>query len=205
MENSKAYNMLISQINATGSQKLDGYYPNIMEEIYDWERDEVEKIIWETFHRNKDTDLAIFLPKLKNYSGIDALKKMLKECNIPSGNSLNIADVLYRETKEREYLNVIRDNIRADEDNVSAVAQLSYLPPDDDVLKLLEEIYINSNNKTVRSAAVTGILYNKGIIKDINDLNEIQQKINIKRKFILNEKTQREKIIEELENEKLFE
>lgn len=196
--------MLISQINATGSQKLDGYYSKILEEIYDWERDDVEKIIWETFHKKNDTGLAVFLPRLRNYSGINALKDMLKKCNIPSGNSLNIAKVLYEETKDYEYLNVFKDNIKADEDDISAVVKLSYLSPDENVLRLLEEVYINSNNKTIRSAAATGILYNKGIIININDLNEIQEKIDIKRKFILAEKHQREKIIEELEKGKLF-
>lgn len=199
MENSKAYNMLISQINATGRQKLDGYYPKIMEEIYDWERDEVEKIIWETFN-NGDTDLSMFLPKLRNYNGVDALKKMLDKCNIPSANSLNIAETLYKETKQREYLDVFIKNYKANEKDYSVVSQLSYLPPDDDVLKLLEEIYINSNDDMVYDTAITGILYNKGIIKDLDDLNEIQKNIDIINKLSCPEKEQRKKFIEELGN-----
>ena len=198
MENSRAYKMLINQINATGRQKLDGYYPNIMEEIYDWERDEVEKIIWETFHKN-DTDLAKFLPKLRNYNGIDALKKMLDKCNIPSDNSLNIAEALYIETKDIKYLNVFMENFKAQNNNYSIVAMLSHLPPDEEIYKLLKEIYINSDNSTVRSAAAHGILYNKGIIKNPLDLKEIQETIEISRRFMLEEKSQREKIIEDLE------
>ena len=45
MQNSKAYDCLIKQLNANGSEKMDGYYPEVMEEIYDWEREEVEDII----------------------------------------------------------------------------------------------------------------------------------------------------------------
>lgn len=60
MENSRAYKFLIEQINATGSKKSDAYYPKILEEIYDWERDEVEDFIYNTFVNNNDTDLAIF-------------------------------------------------------------------------------------------------------------------------------------------------
>lgn len=49
MQNSKAYDCLIKQLNANGSEKMDGYYPKVMEEIYDWEREEVEDIIWDAF------------------------------------------------------------------------------------------------------------------------------------------------------------
>ena len=33
MQNSKAYDCLIKQLNANGSEKMDGYYPEVMEEI----------------------------------------------------------------------------------------------------------------------------------------------------------------------------
>lgn len=55
-----------------------------MEEIFDWERDEVEDIIWNTFYKNSDTELDLFLPKLQKYDGIKALKEELLKCNIPS-------------------------------------------------------------------------------------------------------------------------
>ena len=66
MNNSKAYNRLIKQLNASGIARRDGYYPNTMEEIYDWERDEVEDVILDHFNNKNDVDLAIFLPKMKN-------------------------------------------------------------------------------------------------------------------------------------------
>ena len=34
MQNSKAYDYLIKQMNTNGSEKMDGYYPRVMEEIY---------------------------------------------------------------------------------------------------------------------------------------------------------------------------
>ena len=49
MDNSIAYKQLLKQINAVGSEKLNGYYPNTLEEIYDWERNKVEDIIWSAF------------------------------------------------------------------------------------------------------------------------------------------------------------
>ncbi len=35
MQNSKAYDYLIKQLDANGSEKMDGYYPRVIEEIYD--------------------------------------------------------------------------------------------------------------------------------------------------------------------------
>ena len=63
MQNSKAYNCFMEQLNATGAKKKDGYYPKLMEEIYDWEREEVEDIIWDAFLNKKEIELAQFLPK----------------------------------------------------------------------------------------------------------------------------------------------
>lgn len=77
MENSKAYSSFIEQISAFGRQKMEGYYPLTLERIYDWERDEIEDIIWETFNQRNDTALATFLPKLKKYNGLKALEDKL--------------------------------------------------------------------------------------------------------------------------------
>lgn len=56
MQNSSAYSHLIKQLNAKGSEKKDGYYPRIMEKIYDWEKDEVEDIIWDAFIKKMKLD-----------------------------------------------------------------------------------------------------------------------------------------------------
>lgn len=58
MQNSSAYDCLIKQLNANGSEKKDGYYPQIMEEIYDWERDEVEDIIGDSFINKNEVELV---------------------------------------------------------------------------------------------------------------------------------------------------
>ena len=126
---------------------------------------------------------------------------MFDKYNMLGYRNLNIAEVLYRETKDSKYLNILRENIEANEDNYSFVSRLLYLLPDEKVYNLLKEIYINSNNNISRDIAVTGILYSKGIIKDIDDLKEMQEKIKLNG-FELEEKSQREKIIKELEEGK---
>ena len=179
MENSRAYKYLIEGVNATGWDKKDGYYPLIMEEIYDWERDEVEKIIWETFHKNEDTELAQFLPKLRNYNGIGALKRMLRKTG-----SLDVADALYRATKDTRYLKVFKSRYKADKDDIETVAMISDLPPDEDVLGFLKEIYINSENSDNRSTAITGILHNTGYIRDPRSISELTSTVSLARKLM---------------------
>ena len=49
---------------------MDGYYPGIMEELYDWEREKAEDIIWDAFNNKKEIELAQFLPRLEKYDGI---------------------------------------------------------------------------------------------------------------------------------------
>lgn len=106
-----------------------------MEETYDWERDEVEEIIWNTFHKNNDIDLAPFLPKLSKYNGIDALKEALNKCNIPSDNSLN----MWNYTNDIQYLEVFRKNI--DTVNFSI---LNSCKPDKYIFDLLKEMSIHN-------------------------------------------------------------
>lgn len=201
-EHSRAYQYLVDQIDAKGSQKLSGYYPRIMEEIYDWERKEVEDIIWQTFNTKIDTDLAMFLPKLKRYKGIDALKRVLNTCIIPSGNSLNIAEVLYNHTEEKKYLEVIKQNIFASrhKENLSAVSTLLRCKPSDAVFTLLAEVYLATEDNVILGTAAKGLLYNKGYINDIHSLKEPENIIDLRRRFRLENKEERKAMLEKLIN-----
>lgn len=203
MENSQAYKYLVEQIEATGSKKCDGYYPGIMEEIYDWERNEVEDIIWNAFHKTNDTDLAEFMPKLKKYDGMAALKKRLSECTIPSDSSVIIAKVLYDCTVDKKYLDVIKSNIDKNANKISNVAILSYARPSKELYNLLIDVYINNDNKVVRSTAVTGILYYKGFISNPHDMQEIIEKLELRRMFAQNSKEERKKVIVRFESGEL--
>ena len=149
MQNSRAYGYLIKQLNAGGSEKKDGYYPRIMEEIYDWEREEVEDIIWDAFMNKKDTELAPFLPKLKKYNGIKALKDSSYLFQIPSGASVRIGKVLYEATNDDNYLDLIKRNIDASPDTISYVAELSYCKPCQKLYEILSDIYINNYEEKI--------------------------------------------------------
>lgn len=82
-----------------------------MEEIYDWERDEVENIIWDAFINKNEVELAQFLPKLEKYDGIKALKESPYLFQIPSGASTEIGKILYEVTGDENYLDLIKRNL----------------------------------------------------------------------------------------------
>lgn len=205
MQNSRAYEELIKQLHACGFEKKDGYYPRIMEEIYDWEREEVEDIIWDAFLNKREFDLAQFLPKLKKYNGIKALKESPYLYKIPSDVSVEIGKILYGATGDEEYLDVIKRNIEASPDTISFVAVLSYCKPDKKVYRMLADIYINSNNAVNRSTAVTGLLYNRGIIKDRASIEESNNTIALRKKFMSDNREERKKILERFERGELTE
>ena len=203
MENSVAYKQLLKQINAVGSEKLNGYYPNTLEEIYDWEREEVEDIIWDAFFNKKEIELAQFLPKLEKYDGIKALKKSPYLLQVPSEASVEIGKILYEVTGDEEYLDLIKRNIDASPETISYVSILSYCKPCQRLYNSLVDIYINNSNKVNRSTAVMGILYNKGIIKDRDSIKESNDVINLRKKFKSEDSAERQEILKKFENGEL--
>lgn len=108
---------------------MDGYYPKVMEEIYDWEREEVEDIIWDAFFNKNEIELAQFFPKLKKYDGIKALKESPYLLQIPSEASVEIGKILYEATGDDGYLDIIKKNIDASPETISFVSILSYCKP----------------------------------------------------------------------------
>lgn len=203
MQNSKAYDYLIKQLNANGSEKMDGYYPRVMEEIYDWEREEVEDIIWDAFCNKKEIELAQFFPKLEKYDGIKALKECIYLLQIPSGASVEIAKILYEVTGDEDYLDLIKRNIDASPETISYVSILSYCKPCQRLYNILTDVYINNNNRVNRSTAVMGILYNKGIIKDRSSIKESNDAISLRKKFKSEDSAERQKILKKFENGEL--
>ena len=203
MQNSKAYDCLIKQLNANGSEKMDGYYPGVMEEIYDWEREEVEDIIWDAFFNKKEIELAQFLPKLEKYDGIKALKESPYLLQVPSEASVEIGKILYEVTGDEEYLDLIKRNIDESPETISYVSILSYCKPCQRVYNILADIYINNNNSVNRSTAVMGILYNKGIIKDRYSIKESNDVINLRKKFKSEDSAERQEILKKFENGEL--
>lgn len=204
MQNSSAYSHLIKQLNAKGSEKKDGYYPRIMEKIYDWEKDEVEDIIWDAFINKNEVGLAPLLPKLDKYDGIKALRESPHLLKIPSNASAEIGKVLYEVTDDEKYLDVIKRNIDASPDTISYVSILSYCKPCPRLYNILADIYINNINKVNRNTAVMGLLFNKGIIKDRSSIKESNETISLRERFKSEDREERKRIFERFEKGELI-
>ena len=203
MENSRAYIDFMKQTKAVGREKMEGYNPSTLEKIYDWEREEIEDTIWNYFVNKNDSDLAIFMPKLKKYNGIKALKESPYLLQVPSEASVEIGKILYEVTGDEEYLDLIKRNIDASPETISYVSILSYCKPCQRVYNILADIYINNNNSVNRSTAVMGILYNKGIIKDRDSIKESNDVINLRKKFKSEDSAERQEILKKFENGEL--
>lgn len=199
MEISKAYKDLLEQMKVSGSKDFDGYNAETLNQVYEWERAEVETIIWKAFHVDKDMEMAILLPKLKAYDGIRALKEVLESCKVPSYNSVRLSQILYEYTGEERYVDLIKRNIDMSNDAVSYVVMLSRCRPCDKIYKFMIDIYLNSDNEVIRNTAVLGILYNKGLISNPDNIQEVMQKVELMRKFISNNLNERREIIDKFE------
>ena len=138
-EHSFAYIDLIKTVKATGREKLDGYYSKTMEEIYDWERDEVEDIIWEKFQRDRDSMLSDFLPKLKKYDGITALEETSTKVTVPSYASIDISKALYNSTLKTKYLDNFKKNLGYDD--IVLVSIINKCTVTKDLYNFLKELY----------------------------------------------------------------
>ena len=163
MEHSKAYEDFIKFYNATGMERIyGGYDKKMLEKIYDWERDEVEDLIWEGF--KKDKFLVDFLPELKKYDGLKVVEETLEQMSIPNYNSVEFAVVLYEHTRDEKFIDMIAKNIHMDPKEGAYVIKLSKCTPCSAIYNYLTEIYINNEDSGIRLQAQKGMLYNKGII-----------------------------------------
>lgn len=198
MENSKAYNLFIEQLHATGTKKMDGYNIRTLDDIYEWEREQVEDIIWEKFMGRNDADLAIFMPKLVKYDGVYALRLKVDEFEVPSESSFSVAEVLYELTKEKIYFHILAKNYEDINDRlikIKFVSRLSHLSKNKDVYDLLLDIYINDSEGVNQTTAINGILYADGHLNKADDMEEIISNIQLIRTFKKDSKDERKDII----------
>lgn len=173
MQMSKAYEKLVELINITDPRKAEWYSTGLLNMMYDSEVEKAEDLIWETFHEKHDTGLLIFFPKLKKYDGISVLKKVVNDYKIPSHLNMEIAYLLYENTKEIYYLELMEKNVIESKYKFSYIAMMIHLNPCEDVYHVLIRINMNSSEKIALSTCIDGILYNKGFIKDLDDLNQV--------------------------------
>lgn len=173
MKKSQAYKSLVKQINASGSDKLNGYSTDLLDNIYEDEREEVENLIWSAFFDRKDIDIAVLFPGLKTRDGIHALKNVVNNYSVPSEASMLIAFIIYNNTRENAYLKLMERNIVESNYNYSYISLLICAPLREEVYEVLAGIYKKCSERVACGSVINGILYQKGYIKDINNIKEV--------------------------------
>lgn len=202
MKISKAYENFVRQLNDPNLSKLEGYNENLFNEIYDSEIEEAEDLIWDTFYNKHDINILVLFPKLKKYDGISALKNIVLSYSIPSSANMLISYLIYQNTQDIGYLELMERNIIESQYDYSYVSMLIYSAPCEDVYKVLVRIYVNCSNRIALSSSINGILYNKGFIKNLDEVKQVsnmKELRNILKNAPFNE---REKMIEKLEKGK---
>lgn len=145
-------------------------------------------------------DIVVLFPKLKTYDGMQALKDVVGTCIIPSRASMLIAFLIYDETQENTYLEIMRKNIKESNYHYSYIALLSYAMPDEKVYNVLTEAYENCSDPIACGSAINGILYNKGYINDINNIEEILSMKELRKILKDIPKEQRKNMLKRFEN-----
>ena len=202
-DHSIAYTEFYRQLNADGMERAyGGYSPDTLDEIFDWERDEVEKAVWTNFNSTCDGDLAVLVSKLQLYDGIEALNEKLRDAISTNEYSLRmvfIACAAYEAALTDDYLDYVFEYYDKKKDN-SALAALSYLKPCDKLYDFFKAVYIYSDDSTARSAAVDGMLSAKGYIKDPKDFQERSELTGMARAFMSDDHELRQKKLSRFEN-----
>jgi len=99
---SPAYKHLKNIEKSGYARAYEGYTSNQLEGIYDWERDDIEKYIWESFTSRGFWDMASLLPQLTKYDGIAGLKEKYSTIE-NKDQKKEIASVLYAVTGDEQF------------------------------------------------------------------------------------------------------
>lgn len=166
-QHSEAYDSFIKQVNAQGYQKAQGYAPDLFENIYEFERDEVEEILIKLFNK-RDWQGIEFMPQLKKVDGVAILKNELPKLPSPSFVKAEFADILLKATGDKVYEDVLFESLKISS-GVNRNAVLMRLLKYNPTLRLFatcKDLCANDSNQTVRFFAAAGLLYCVGIIND---------------------------------------
>lgn len=183
MEHSKAFLVFKKQIDAAGAMKKEGYDLSLFSKAYDWERKEIETIIWNSFHNNGDADLLAFFAELKFYDGIGELYLLLDSDDTSERLRLLSAFYLYQKLGEKKIIEKIKAIITRNEFDYSDISLLTHLNKSEEVYDLFVYIYKMANEKIAISCAINGLLFNKGYIHNIDDVDELSKVANLRKQM----------------------
>ena len=203
---SEAYRAFFAYKNASGMEKAFGSYDSeLFDKILPEERDEIEDVIWRTVTEGHEPDMAVFMPGLKKYDGITALDKLLSE-----KKHENYAFVLYEATGDEKYLDMIDEIINEsglkDPSSVpplkrhsisGIVAKLEWIKPCLRTFEILAEVYIETEDRVLRSSVADGFLMHLGILRDPMN-HQMVMRLAQSRTYDIDDREERIKKVDEL-------
>ncbi|MCR4895163.1 MAG: hypothetical protein K5891_00135 [Lachnospiraceae bacterium] len=77
-------------------RSYQGFSPTLLDGLEDWEREEAEDFIWDSFQKRGYSDMAPLLPCLKKYDGVEALREKSYSVDPDSPEGKAICSVLSR-------------------------------------------------------------------------------------------------------------
>lgn len=204
MEHSTSYTSFVNLINNTNSfARVNGIPGNLLVEIYDWERDDVENIIWNRFIKMNDMDMTYYLPRLKREVSIEEIEKKLTNYSIPSRQNVQIAYTLYRITANPKYLQLVKSNIVKKNERTSYVAIVlqDCDPKDSNIYSFLRELFIEEIQTGELVMVIDGLFFCKGIMKKMFSIEESNKCKELFSKYFSQDVGERKKLIIQFENE----
>ena len=199
MNKSDAYTDFIYRLNAEGSERRFGYNPCLFEEIYEYERKEVEDIIWTHFNKG-DFELAIYLPLLEEYDGVKALERKLVHCSKQSYGYFCILLALFKTTYCDKYFDALKEYYTFSDSKVEKrifVSRIAQLANNEKIYGFLMQIYTEADDSILRSTAIQGILWEDGRLDNLDDMMELIAKMDLLKKFDSDSIDERRKNIED--------
>jgi len=210
MKHSETYKEFKEWISLIGTREGDyNFYYNFLDDLHDWERGEVEKLIYEKFEEGRPyvNYFARHMPNLKGYDGIETLKDYLANPPDEYPNILDVVSALYEATMETQYIDMMMDEYRRGYE-LPCVSVISDSTPSEALFQALTHIYINDNESVNRVTAYHGMLHCKGYIE--NDItvpeNPSEEEMKIRKLLYTNDIEERRRLAEKLaNNEQLLE
>ena len=203
MEHSEMYTYFIDLINGPSvDRRMSGIPSLLLDEIYDWEREEIEDIIWRRFQIG-DVDMTYYLPRLKYYQPVEKIEEMVSECTIPSRMCVQLMYALYKIKGDPEYLEIIKNNIVMKKEKTSYAALIVQDLDKDDkkIYDFLCNLYVSDIDSLEASIVEDGIMYLKGFRKKLFSFELTDEERAMHRKYYSEDVEERKRLMAEFRKE----
>lgn len=203
MEHSEMYTYFIDLINGPSVDRRRSGIPSLLlDEIYDWEREEIEDIIWRRFQVG-DVDMTYYLPRLKYYQPVEKIEEMVSGCKIPSRMCVQLMYALYKINSDPDCLEIIKTNIVMKKEHTSYAALVvqDLDKEDKKIYDFLCNLYVSDIDTLEASIVEDGIMYLKGFRKKLFSFELTDEERAMHRKYYSEDVEERKRLMAEFRKE----